>query len=254
MSTVRTTPDVFASLSAMSLEAVLAVADLQVRTDRKYLIDPGDLPLVIDAVAPEARVLAIDGLTGFRYESMYFDTPDLRTYLAAARSRPRRYKVRTRSYLDSETCQLEVKVRAPRDQTVKHRYPYNFDIRDAFTLDARRFVASVPEVDGSVDHLAPTLRTSYRRSTLVLSSTATRVTIDVGLSCARPDGTTMTLGSVVFIETKTQGPPCSLDRVLWRTGYRPAAASKYCIGLAALVPGLPSNKWHRLLRRLQACG
>jgi hypothetical protein len=30
---------------------------------------------------------------------------------------------------------------------------------------------------------------------------------------------------------------------------RPAAVSKYCVGVAALHPELPSNPWHQTLRR-----
>ena len=30
---------------------------------------------------------------------------------------------------------------------------------------------------------------------------------------------------------------------------RPASVSKYCVGVAALHPELPSNPWHQTLRR-----
>ena len=51
-----------------------------------------------------------------------------------------------------------------------------------------------------------------------------------------------------WIETKTArtavSPPTGSCGA---TGYRPAIVSKYCTGLAALEPDLPSNKWHRVL-------
>lgn len=40
-----------------------------------------------------------------------------------------------------------------------------------------------------------------------------------------------------------------MDRLLWRQGIRPARISKYCVGLAALDPTLPANRWNRTLRR-----
>jgi hypothetical protein len=238
-----------AALPGSSLEEVTATADLQVRTDRKYLVDPALLPSIVDAVADEARVLTIDGLTSFRYESTYFDTPDFCTYLAAARSRPQRYKLRTRAYVDSDACQFEVKVRSRGGVTTKHRHPYEFAARDALTDEAERFIATVPEVGMLPELLHRSLCIRYVRSTLLLPGPGVRATIDLGLCATRPDGAAVRLPSVAFVETKTPGPPSVLDRVLWRAGLRPVAASKYCIGLAALVPELPANKWHRILRR-----
>lgn len=45
---------------------------------------------VVDALAGDAAVLEIGVRRLFRYESVYFDTPDLESYLAAARRRRRR--------------------------------------------------------------------------------------------------------------------------------------------------------------------
>ena len=60
----------------------------------------------------DVRVLEIDGpRAASRYRSVYFDTPDLDSYLAAARRRRRRFKIRIRSYLDSGRHFLEVKTR-----------------------------------------------------------------------------------------------------------------------------------------------
>ena len=54
---------------------------------------------------------------------------------------------------------------------------------------------------------------------------------------------------IAVVETKTCGAPCAADQLLWRDGHRPTVMSKYCTGLAALVPELPANKWHRTLQR-----
>ena len=37
--------------------------------------------------------------------------------------------------------------------------------------------------------------------------------------------------------------------ILRELGVRPASVSKYCVGVAALHPELPSNPWHQTLRR-----
>ena len=107
-----------ASLPAASLAEITERAELQTRIDRKYLV-PVDA--VADLVSGLGRfaVLEIDGLRGFRYESVYFDTPDLLTYRAHLQGRRRRFKVCTRAYLDSADCMFEVKLEGSRGSTVK---------------------------------------------------------------------------------------------------------------------------------------
>ena len=59
---------------------------------------------MVAAFGRDLRVLDIDGRQSFAYESMYFDTPDLASYLGAAHGKRRRFKVRSRVYSDQETC------------------------------------------------------------------------------------------------------------------------------------------------------
>jgi hypothetical protein len=236
-------------LAPVALDEVTAVADLQTRRDRKYVIHRSVLSDLLAESWPAARVLTIDGARSFRYESIYFDTPDLTSYHGAARRRPRRFKVRTRSYLDQGTCFVEVKVRDARGRTVKHRHPHDLDRRTQLTDAGRQFVTTVEHTANVVDQLQATLATAYRRATLVLADTHARVTIDVDVAWHQPDGRHADLPGVALVETKTAGPPCLFDRALWRHGHRPVTISKYCTGLAALRPYLPANKWNRVLRR-----
>jgi hypothetical protein len=252
--------DALGELKPLSLDELTASADLQIRRDRKYLVPPSLIGDLVANVGPRARVLTIDAARSFRYESVYFDTADLASYFGAARRRPRRFKVRTRSYLDARGCVLEVKTRDARGRTVKHRHPYDIEHRAELTDAGRRFVATIDQAATVVDQLRPTLTTAYRRATLVLADTEARVTIDLGLTWATlspasryghtlTDGRRAHLTLLALIETKTAGPPSAFDRTLWRHGHRPVTISKYCTGLAALSPDLPANKWNRVLRR-----
>ena len=165
------------ALAPLSLEEVLAVADLQTRTDRKYVVDPDVFARLVDELGAGLGVLDIAGVRSFRYESVYFDTPALDSYLGAAHGRRRRFKVRTRSYLDSGDCMLEVKTRGGRGETVKDRMPYDIGRRSAIDAAGLEFVrthASLP-TDAT---LAPVLTTAYLRSTLVDLATGSRLTCD----------------------------------------------------------------------------
>ena len=233
-------------LDPVDLEELASIADLQTRRDRKYVVPGAYLSSFVGRLG--GRALEIDGARSFRYESVYFDTPDLQSYRDAARRRPCRFKVRTRTYLDTHDCMLELKCRDGRSRTVKHRYPHDVDRRTELDTDARAFLESVAPVAVAGDTLREALTVSYQRATLVLASGAARVTIDVGVAWHLRDRPSLHLPDLSVIETKTAGAPSAADRLLWRDGHRPTAISKYCTGLAALAPDLPANKWHRTLQ------
>ncbi|MEJ5945673.1 polyphosphate polymerase domain-containing protein [Pseudokineococcus basanitobsidens] len=233
----------------ISLDELVAAASLQTRTDRKYLLDPRASERLLGAMEDRAVVLDTGGRRAFGYESVYVDTPDLLAYRAAAHGRRRRFKVRTRTYLDTGECVLEVKTQGGRGETVKERRPHPLADRDALPPDAERFVRTrVGPLLGDAP-LRPVLTTTYARSTLLDREAGARLTCDVGLVCTGPDGDAVVLDDHVLVETKSAGAPGAADRWLWSAGVRPVTISKYCVGLACLRPELPANRWHRTLRR-----
>ena len=233
----------------VDLPELEATAALLTRRDRKYIVPLAAAVQLVERLAATCRVLEIDGRRRFRYESVYFDTPQGASYLAAARRRTRRYKVRTRSYLDSGRCLLEVKVRDPRGRTVKHRHEHPIEIRGSLDPGGRAFVGACPLIGDESAALEPALTTRYTRATLLVGQDRSRVTIDTDVEAFAPDGRAVMLVGVAIVETKSGGPPGEADRLLWALGHRPTQVSKYCTSLAVLCPGLPSNKWTRALRQ-----
>lgn len=246
----------------ISLAELAALAALQTRVDRKYILTRPELDTVLadldpavaqPAASPAARVLQIDGRRAFGYESVYFDTADLAAFERAAHPRRRRFKIRTRSYLDSGECYLEVKTRGGRDITVKDRLPYGIDDRDQLTPAGRRYVrevladAGIAGIDPAL--LEPVLVTRYHRTTLYLPGSGSRATIDTDLSWVLDERRGIDLADEAIVETKSAGAASEIDRMLWGHGHRPVGISKFGTGLAALRPELPSNKWARVLRR-----
>ena len=144
---------------------------------------------------------------------------------------------------------IEVKTRGGRGETVKRRMPYDFDSRRRLDPDGRHFAAAHVTHLGDVVELISALTTTYERSTLLDVGARCRVTCDAGLVCALPDGGAERLRHHDIVETKSPGPATLFDRSLWALGCRPVSISKYCVGLAALRPELPSNRWCRTLRR-----
>jgi hypothetical protein len=233
----------------VDLEEVLASAELQTRIDRKYVVPVGLLAEVLDRLVDHLGVLQIEDLRLFRYESVYFDTPELSTYRQHAHGRRRRVKVRTRSYLDSGECALEFKRVGGRGETVKERYPYPVAARHGLDADARALAHSRVGHLVAAGSLREVLTTAYRRATLVDQALGNRVTCDIDLRFEDPDGGRFgPLEGYAVLESKTVGPASPVDRALHRMGSRPTSLSKYCVGMAVLDPRLPANRWNRELR------
>lgn len=237
------------ALGPVPLAELDETASLQVRRDRKYLVPAGTAAELVARLDGSARVLEIDGRRSFNYESVYYDTPGLTSYLSSARRRPHRFKVRTRTYLDSGLSLLEVKTRDGRGRTVKERLDHEAAGGTRLGPEEARFLAGHPLVGGEAPGLRPVLVNRYLRSTLLLAGNDGRLTIDRGLEAATSDGLGVELCGTVIVETKSAGAAGAADRILWELGVRPTRVSKFCTALAAMRPDLPANRWTQALRR-----
>ena len=272
-------------LASTGLTELNSAAGLLTRVDRKYLVPLERAQDLVNGLTPDARVLDIDGRRRFSYASTYFDTPGLEAFMLAARKRRRRFKVRTRTYLDTGLCFLEVKTRGARGTTVKRRMGYHPDDASRLTGPGRAFVAACLASTGVAGPAAareiaaalrPVLATTYERTTLHLPDAEARATIDTALTwqrltpgartraaavtagapqALRParltaainDGEPVAVADVAVVETKNPATPSPADRALWDAGHRPTRISKYATGMALLHPELPANRWYRTL-------
>lgn len=233
-----------AELAPVGLSELLDEAAMLTRVDRKYLLSVRDASSLVDSLDPRTRVLTIDERRCFAYESTYFDTDGLLSFQQAAHRRRRRFKVRSRDYLDARTAYLEVKTRGRRGVTVKDR----IDRAPGARLSDLELGFIRERVGDVADDLVPTLTTRYARTTLLPPEPDVRVTLDTDLIW--DDGTSgLTVPDLVIVETKGGTRPSEVDRLLWRAGHRPQSVSKYATGLAALRPQLTANPWARVIRR-----
>ncbi len=224
------------------------------RVDRKYLLPEDELENVLSTNSNLWTTESVAGLTTQRYETMYFDTPELTFFHAARGQRPQRCKVRVRYYLDTDDRFIEVKRRNTRDETVKVRQPWAGSIAQAGHFLHESLGSSATVMDLLVDHLVPTAQTAYERVALLLSSGG-RMTIDRQLMVGRHDALTHRLfddgSNLVIVETKSTGQsPTAMDRALWGQNFRPLSLSKYALAIASFRPDLPLNRWTQVASRL----
>jgi hypothetical protein len=167
--------------------------------------------------------------------------------------RRKRFKCRTRLYGES-ACFFDLKLKGGRGETVKSRLPLPSFEHGSLTSQASAFLKrGLLEQYGQAApaNLAPTLRTSFKRLTLIHKRRQERLTIDFQLVLSRIDGDgrcRMRPGQVL-IETKSANRLGTADRFLFGLGARPLTmCSKYSLGIAATDPGLPTNPYRPLLR------
>jgi hypothetical protein len=240
------------ALPAIGLRELEAAAELQDRVDTKYLVPVGALAELADRLRDSHAVLEIDGLRAFRYRTTYFDTAELRAFRDHLQQRRRRFKCRSREYVDSGLCTFEVKLKGLRGRTVKFRMGYDLALRDALSAPAHAFLRDCVErsygrsPDGDLE---PALAVAYTRVTLV--GPGERLTCDLDLAFSAPDGTSGRLApDMAIVETKSARGGAHADRVLRGLGARPErACSKYCLGIGWTRPAVNSNPLRPLLRR-----
>jgi hypothetical protein len=251
------TTDLFGHVTgfdSISLPEAEARAGLQMRVDRKYIVDFETLEQLLAGLGDDYLALEIDGERLQEYDSSYFDTPDLMTYKHHLQGRRKRFKCRTRLYGES-ACFFDLKLKGGRGETVKSRLPLSSFEHGSLTSQATAFLKRgllAEYGQAAPSDLAPTLRTSFKRLTLIHARRQERLTIDFHLVLERvgEDGRVRMRPDHVLIETKSANRLGTADRLLFGLGARPLTmCSKYSLGIAATEPGLPTNPYRLLLRR-----
>ena len=223
------------SLRDVTLEQLDERAALLRRVDVKYVITRPRLDELIDALVDDHDVLAIHGRRTFAYETVYFDTPELRCFTEHADAVTPRFKARIRHYLDSGVCVFEVKVKNAAGETDKHQREHHAAV---CRLDraAREHLEAVLR-DAALeppDRLDPVLRTSFDRITLAHRHGPARTTIDLGVRLTGPDGEEVQLrDDLALVESKSEDGEAPADHALRRLEARLVSLSKYRTGIDA---------------------
>ena len=242
------------SFAPIGLAELQPAAALQDRVDVKYVVPRELLAGLAARLRASHRVLEIDGLRAFAYDTTYFDTAELRAYRDHLQRRRRRFKCRSRDYVDSGLCTFEVKLKGARGRTVKHRMAYEREHRGEISRTALRFLHECVERSygrmpgGSLE---AALLVTYTRVTLAAPQLGERVTYDFDLAYRAPDGASGRLApGLAIVETKSPHGGAAADRVLRELGVRPVGwCSKYCLGVGLTRPAVKSNPLRPLLRR-----
>jgi hypothetical protein len=249
-----------ASFPPIALAALDQRAELSTRAERKYILEPDSFESLMSELVGAYLILEIDEARIFSYDTVYFDTPKLTTYHQHLQERRRRFKCRTRRYSANGPCFFEIKLKGGRGETIKSRISLDVKEHGLLTPPALAFLEQELRVayrGAAPAGLAPALRTSYRRLTLVSRTGGERLTFDFDLAFVA-DGEEYTIQpGRILLENKTatsnghaSARAGQAKRVLRQLGVRPVGScSKYCLGVALAYPELRNNLFRPLIRR-----
>ena len=231
--------------------AQLGHASLMDRIDTKFLVPASGVPGLLERCVGHYRLLQVNGRVLARYNTRYFDTPDLSLYHAHHAGRTPRVKVRVRTYVDSKIGFLEIKLKTNKARTQKARVALDPESLDPLErLERERFFG----IALSPAQLRESVVIDYTRLTLVGNDAPERLTLDLMLTFTR-DGQVRSYPGVVVAEIKQERrAPSHFHEEMRRLGLREGALSKYCLGIAILEESAKKNRFKGILRRLEQIG
>jgi hypothetical protein len=235
--------DILAKFDTITLEEMEAVKLLD-RVDRKYVFSVTKLHDLMGCLMAHYRILEVSGTRLNRYETLYYDTAGHSLYLQHHNGKLNRYKVRSRSYLDSGQTFFEIKFKNNKGRTIKNRIKQK-EIPEI--LDGKALNLLTKHSPISPESLKPALRVYFSRITLVNKAFTERVTLDTDL-VFRKDAAEKAFPGLVIAELKQGHPEKSPFHTLLRENHiSPLPVSKYCLGICSLNEHLKRNNFKQKL-------
>jgi len=222
------------------------------RTDTKYVFHAGLLPGILTQARENYRILTIGKTRLFQYNSLYYDTEDLKFYLEHHNGLRPRYKVRFREYVDTKASFLEIKRKTNSGRTRKSRMKVE-EIENSLSSSSLEYIKQSVPADTTA--LKPALWTLFKRLTLVAFSEDERITIDMDLSFSQGDKEKK-LPNLVICEVKRDVSTGSSQfmRLLKQHHIYPGNMSKYCLGTVLMKQDIKQNRFKEnllLINRLE---
>jgi len=217
------------------------------RTDTKYIFNKSELPSILQNLKNDYRCFYINGTRLSTYKTLYFDTEDFSLYRQHHNGILNRYKLRHRSYVESNLNFLEIKFKTNKDRTIKTRIKNK--LQGNFDDQASQFIEKT--MPYKAFNLKPNVWINYQRITLVNITNGERLTIDTGLEIINNEKV-LKLDKLVIAELKRGSKQFSPFVKLMRDLHiQPGGISKYCMALALTQSNLKTNNFKEKLLKLR---
>ncbi|MBI3521341.1 MAG: polyphosphate polymerase domain-containing protein [Bacteroidetes bacterium] len=214
------------------------------RTDTKFTFHISELTTILQEAKSSYRILDVEGNRISRYKTLYYDTQDFDLYNKHHSGKLNRYKIRHRTYVESNLGFLEVKFKNNKGRTLKTRIKET-DIPALNSGKAFSFLEKT--LPFSPLDLLPKLWINYSRITLVNKASAERLTLDLYLEFEK-DGVKQLMDELVIAEVKQDSKIASPFVTIMRNKHiRQGSISKYCFGVASTFSEVKKNNFKQKL-------
>jgi hypothetical protein len=210
------------------------------RTDTKYIFTFQQLPLFLEQLKNDYRILDVEGNRISRYESLYFDTENFDLYHTHHRGIPSRFKIRCRKYVESNLHFFEVKFKNNKGRTIKDRVKQK-KIDGTITDNAEILLNDKTPLKSS--NLEAKIWVNYSRITFVNKYSPERVTVDIDLTFVNKEQS-KTIDNLVIAEVKQDKALVSaFIKLMKKYHVREGSISKYCYGVISLFNTIKHNNF-----------
>lgn len=218
------------------------------RTDTKFAFNIRHFGNVLNEIKNDYRVLEVEGKRLSRYKTLYYDTRDLKLYTQHHNKILNRYKIRHRTYVESNIGFLEVKFKNNKGRTIKERIKKK-EVPFVWENESEKFLKKKLPFDPQ--SLIPAIWINYSRLTLVNKLCAERLTIDLDMEFVKGSRVTE-VKNLVIAEVKQEKRKASpFMSVMKKYHLREGSISKYCMGIASTYEGVKKNNFKRKLLTLK---
>ena len=218
------------------------------RTDTKFTFNIKDLPSILEEAKTYYKILNVEGNRISRYKTLYFDTQDFDLYNEHHSGKLNRYKIRHRTYVESNLGFLEVKFKNNKGRTLKTRIK-EVEVPELNTGKAFEFLKKMLPFDPLI--LLPRIWINYSRITLVNKTSAERLTLDLNLEFEK-NGKKQILDQLVIAEVKQDSKVASpFINIMRNKHIRQGSISKYCFGIASSYSEVKKNNFKQKLSNVK---
>lgn len=218
------------------------------RTDTKFTFNINELPSILEEAKNYYRILSVEGNRISRYKTLYFDTQDFDLYNEHHSGKLNRYKIRHRTYVESNLGFLEVKFKNNKGRTLKTRIK-EVEVPELNTGKAFEFLKKMLPFDPLI--LLPKIWINYSRITLVNKTSAERLTLDLNLEFEK-NGKKQILDQLVIAEVKQDSKVASpFISIMRNKRIRQGSISKYCFGIASSYSEVKKNNFKQKLSNVK---
>lgn len=225
------------NFKAITLTQLNSTASFLKRIDKKYLLNAKQFSEILSDLKQNFKVLEIDWKKIFEYDNVYMDTDKYLFYYQHQNKQKSRTKIRTRYYVDSNLAFFEYK---QKNNWVTNKFRYQFPPEEHgfMTRGKKRFFDWVWQSNYSWEktpEISPSIKTNYRRITMVSNSWEERLTIDFDIKATdlrKKWAKVVDLKNLVIVESKSLQEKSQASEIMEKNKIKKAkSCSKYSLGV-----------------------